>query len=211
MSVGAEEEVGQPSGILAGYVDDGEIEHIHHAPMQPAGITTAIGEECRDLGVGAFAENPPIKHAVNDVAHRACRDEGDAEQYPEFGVFLRQSDQNPKQRDDGHNPENAQSELQEAATAEPAKGHAVVLNKQQPEPVPDDRNILAKGHVCLHPNLENLVEEQDEKNHHKRPYQAAVALFFHFFFSFASRQRVVMGTQRSLSLGMSLPVSQQMP
>ena len=75
----------------------------------------------------------------------------------------------------------------------------------------DDGRLLVKGHTRLDPNLEDLVEEQHEKYHHKRPNEAAAALLFHFFFSLASKQRVVMGTQRSLSLGMSRPVSQHTP
>jgi len=211
MLIGAEEEVGQPRGVFAGHVDDGEIEHVDHATMQPAGITAAVGEERRDLGVGALAEDAAVKHAVDDVAHGTRRDKGDAEQYAELGVLLRKANQNPKQSDNGHNPEEAQSQLQKAATAQPSKGHAVVFDEQQIKPMPKDRGLLSEGHGSLDPNLKDLVEEQDEKNHHKRPYQAAVVLLFHFFFSFASRQRVVIGTQRSLSLGMRRPVSQQMP
>ena len=111
VSVGAEEEVGQPGGVLAGYVDDGEIEHVDHLSVQPSGITAAVREECGDLGVGALAENAPIKHAVDDVAHRACRDKGDAEQHTKFGVFFRETDQNPKQGDNSNNPKEAQRQL----------------------------------------------------------------------------------------------------
>ncbi len=211
MPVRAEEEIRQPGGILAGDVDDGEIEHIDYAPVQPAGIAATVGEEGRDFGEGAFAEDAPVEHAVDDVAHGTCGDEGNAKQDTELSAFLRLTDQNPEQDHDGHDPEKAQGELPQSAATKPTEGHAVVLNKQQVEPASDDRNLLVQGHTRLHPNLEDLVEEQHEKNHHKRPYQAAATLFFHFFFSLASRQRVVMGTQRSLSLGMSFPVSQQMP
>ena len=130
MSIGTEEEVGQPRGVFLRHVDDGEIEHVDHLSVQPAGIATAVGEEGRDLGVGALAKDTPVKHTVDDVAHSACRDEGDAKQHPELGVFLRQTNQNPKQRDDGYNSEDAQSQLQEAASAQPTEGHAIVLDKQ---------------------------------------------------------------------------------
>ena len=211
MPIGAEEEFGQPGGIFAGHVDDGEIEHVDHAAVQPARIAAPVGEERRHLREGALAEDAPVEHAVDDVAHGACRDEGEAKQHAELGAFLRLADQNPEQGDDGHNAEEAQGQLKEAAATQPTEGHAVVFDKQQPEPTPDNGGVLSESHTGLDPNLEDLVEEQDEKNHHKRPDEAAAAFFFHFFFSLASRQRVVMGTQRSLSLGMSRPVSQQTP
>ena len=179
--------------------------------MQPSGIAASVGEEGGDLRVGALAEDAAVEHAVDDVAHGARGDEGDAEQHAEFGVFLREADQHPEEGNDGHDPKEAQRQLQDAATPQPSEGHAVVLDEQQLEPVPDDGDLLPQGHIRLDPNLEDLVEHQDDENHQKRPPQAVVALLFHFFFSLASRQRVVIGTQRSLSLGMRRPVSQQMP
>jgi len=211
MVVGAEEEGGQPGGVFAGNVDDGEVEHVDHATMQPSGIAAAVGEEGGDLRIGALAEDATIEHAVDDVAHGSRGDKGDAEHHAEFGVFLREADQHPEEGYDGHDPKEAQCQFQEAAAAQPTEGHAVVLDEQQLEPASDDRNLLSKGHIRLDPNLEDLVEYQDDEDHQKRPPQAVVALLFHFFFSLASRQRVVMGTQRSLSLGMRRPVSQQMP
>ena len=130
MPVWAEEEVGQPRGVFLRHIDDGEIEHVDYLSVQPAGIAAAVREESRDLGVGALTKDAPVKHTVDDVAHSACRDEGDAKQHPELGVFLRQTNQNPKQCDDGHDSEDAQSQLQEAASAQPTEGHAVVLDKQ---------------------------------------------------------------------------------
>ena len=211
MIIRTEEEIGQPRGVFLGHINEREIKHFDYAPVQPAGITAAVREKGRDLGVSAFAEDAPIKHAVDDVAHCARRDEGNAKQYAEFGAVFRQAHQYPKQGDNRRNPENAQGQFQETAAAEPAESHAVVLDEQQIKPTPDDRNLLTECHVHLDPNLEDLVEEQHKKNHHKRPQQAAVALLFHFLFSLASKQRVVMGTQRSLSFGMSLPVSQHTP
>ena len=211
MPIGAEKEIGKPRGVFLRHINEGEIKHVDHAPMQPIGIAAAIGEEGRDLGVGAFAENAPVKDAIDDVAYGSRSDERNAEQHAELGVFPRQANQNPKQGDNGHNPENAQGQFQETAAAKPAESHAVVLDEQQIEPTPDDRDFLPEGHTRLDPNLEDLVEEQNEKNHHKRPDEAVVALLFHFLFSLASKQRVVMGTQRSLSFGMSLPVSQHTP
>ena len=130
MPVGAEEEIGQPGGIFLGHIDDGEIEHIDHAPVQPARIATAVGKEGRDLGEGAFAEDAPVEHAVDDVAHRASGDEGDAKQHTELGAILRLAYQHPKQGDDSHNPEETQGKLPQSTATKPTKGHAVVLDKQ---------------------------------------------------------------------------------
>ena len=46
--------------------------------------------------LGAFTEDAPVEHAVDDVAHGARRDEGDAKQHPELGVFLRKAHEHPK-------------------------------------------------------------------------------------------------------------------
>ena len=89
MSIRTEEEVGQPGGVLAGYVDNGEVKHVDHTTMQPARITTAVREEGGDLGIGALTEDAPIKHTVDDVAHGPRGNEGDAKQHTELGVFLR--------------------------------------------------------------------------------------------------------------------------
>ena len=159
MPVGTEEELRQPRGVFSRHVNNREIEHVDHAPVQPAGITTAVGEHSCDLRIGALAEDAPIEHAVDDVAHGSRRDEGDAKQHAKLGLFLRQSHQHPEQSHDGHNAEQAERQLQETAATHPAKGHAVVLDEQQNEPMPDDRNLLTERHTRLDPDLEDLVED----------------------------------------------------
>ena len=160
--VGAEEEIWKPRGILFGNVDDGEIQHVDHATVQPASIAAAVGEKGGDLRVGALAEDAAVEYAVDNVAHGTRRDKGEAEQHAESGVSLREADEHPKQGHDGYNPKEAQAELQEAATAHPTEGHAVVLDEQQLEPVSEDRDFLPKGHIGLNPNLEDLVEHQND-------------------------------------------------
>ena len=159
MPVGTEEKLGQPGGVFSRHVDDGEIQHVDHTPMQPAGITTTVGEQGRDLRIGALAEDAPIEHAVNDVAHGTRRDEGDAEQHAKLGLLFRQTYQNQEQGHDGHNAEQAERQLQETAATHPAKGHAVVLDEQQIEPMPDDRDLLTERHTRFDPDLEDLVED----------------------------------------------------
>ena len=44
MPVGTEEELGQPGGILTSDIDDGEVEHVDHASVQPAGIASPVGK-----------------------------------------------------------------------------------------------------------------------------------------------------------------------
>ena len=110
--------------------------------MQPARITTAIREEGRDLREGALAEDAPIERTVDDITYSACGDEGNAEQHAKLGTLLRLVDQHPKQENDGHDPEEAQGQLPPSAATKPAKGHAVVLDKQQVEPMTDDGRFL---------------------------------------------------------------------
>ena len=42
MSVRTEKEVGKPSGIFLGHIDDGKIEHIDYTTMQPACVAAAV-------------------------------------------------------------------------------------------------------------------------------------------------------------------------
>ena len=77
MPVRAEKEVGQPAVVFPSDVDDGEIQHIDHLAMKPSRIV----------------EDFAIKHAVNDVAHGASCDEGDAEHHAKLGVLLGKAEQ----------------------------------------------------------------------------------------------------------------------
>ena len=135
MSISAEEEIGQPGGVLAGHVDDGEVKHVDHPTVQPTGVAAAVGEEGGHLREGALAEDTPVEHAVNNVADGARGDESDAKQHTELGLFLRQAHQHPEQGDDGDEAEQAEGQLQDTAAAHPTEGHAVVFDKQKVVPV----------------------------------------------------------------------------
>ena len=159
-------------------------------------------------------EDLSVKQAVDDVAQGARCDQRDADEHAELGAFFREVKQRVKQGDHGQNSENAQQGLDDAAVAHHAESHAVVLDEQQLEPVAKQGNLLPDGHVRLDPDLEDLVENQDNGDDDQGAGEAFVFCLSHFFlFSFilASRQMVVVGTQRSLSLGISLPVARQMP
>ena len=157
MAIGTKEEIRQPRGIFLCHVNDGEIEHIDHASMQPSGITAAIREQNGQLGEGTLAEDTAIEHTIDDVAHCARRDERQAEQHTKLGVFLRKSENDDEPGNDCHNAEEAQYQLHGSSAAQPAKGHAFVLDEQQLEPLPDDGNLFAQSHVQFDPNLEDLA------------------------------------------------------
>lgn len=197
MSVLTKEEVGQPAVVLPGNVNNWEIQHVNDFTVQPAGIM----------------EHLAVKHAVDDVAHGASGDQRQPQQDTESRVFPGDSKHDDEQGNDGHNAEDAQNRLHDSAATHPSEGHAGILDEQQLEPVSEHGDLLTNGHVCLDPNLEDLVDDQDDCNDDESAGKALVFGFAHFFFSFilASRQIVVVGTQRSLSLGISLPVARQTP
>lgn len=197
MPVLSKEEVGQPAVVLPGNVDDGEVKHVHHLTMQPTGIM----------------EHLPVKHAVDDVAHGSGSDEGETQHDAEPRVLPGQPEHDEEQGDHRHNPEDAQDGLHDAASAHPSEGHAWILDEQKLEPVAENGDLLANGHVGPDPNLKDLVNDQDDSYDDESACQALAFRLAHFFFSFilASRQIVVVGTQRSLSLGISLPVARQTP
>ena len=197
MAVWSKKEVRQPAVVLPSDVDDGEIQHIDYLAVQPSCVM-------KDFSV---------KHTVYDIAHGACRDEGEPKHHPELGVFLGKTEQKENQYDDRDDSENAQEGFHGTAASHPSECHAGILNEQQLEPIAKNRYFLANLHVRLDPNLENLIDDQDGENDDERADQAFAFCLCHFFFSFifASRQIVVVGTQRNLSLGISLPVARQTP
>lgn len=197
MPVLAEEEVGEPAVVLPGDVNEGEIQHVNNLAVQPSGVMKHLA----------------VKHAVDDVAHGASGDQRQPQQDTESRVFPRKAEHNEDQGDHRHNAEDAQGRLHNATAAHPSEGHARILDEQQLEPVSENGDLLADGHMGLYPNLKDLVDEQDDSNDDESAGKALVFRFAHFFFSFilASRQIVVVGTQRSLSLGISRPVARQTP
>ena len=198
MVIGAKQKIGQPTVAVASHVDDGEVQHVDHLSVQPSGVM----------------EDLSVKHAVDDVAEGTCGNEGEAEQHAELGVFLCETEKQKDQCDDRYDPECAKQGLHQTAAAHPTEGHAWILDEEQLEPVAQHRDFLTKGHVSLYPDLQDLIKQQYDENDDERPNQAFPFGLSHFlFFSFilASKQIVVVGTQRSLSFGMSLPVARQMP
>ena len=143
MAIRSKQEVGQPAVVAAGDVDDGEVEHIDHFAVKPSCIASPFRKQGGHLGVVAGAEELAIKHTVKDVAHGSRDDEGDAEQHPETGVLLGETEQDDQQDHDGHNPKDAQQRLHDATAAHPSEGHAWVLDEEQLEPVAQHWDLLA--------------------------------------------------------------------
>ena len=57
---------------------EGEVEHINYLSVEEGGVTASFGEELGNLKGSGFAEEEPIKGAVDDVAKGANGDERDS-------------------------------------------------------------------------------------------------------------------------------------
>ena len=97
-------------------MDEREVEHIHHAAVEPTGV----------------AEEFAVEHAVDNVAQRP----GDDERYRCEKTRLRLGFVNQRMDVPTEQTHRQQTEERQRQFAEPldAEGHAVVLNIAYPEP-----------------------------------------------------------------------------
>ncbi len=143
MPILAIEKVGQPANASLGYIDDGEVKHVNDFAVKPPCIM----------------KNLSVKHAVDNVAQSSRGDEGKSKQHTEFCSFLREAEQKINQGDYRHNSEDAECGFDNASAAHPAKSHPRVLDEEQLEPVAQHGDFLSDGHVCLDPDLQQLIQD----------------------------------------------------
>ena len=97
-----------------------------------------------------------------------------------------------------------------------AEGHPLVLHKEDLEPVSQHGEMLSQGHMGFDQDLDDLVDDH-QKNAQKKKPGAFGKTPCHYFLPVFSRMAfpstvvVACGTRRRRSLGMSLPVTRQMP
>lgn len=145
-------------------LDDREIEHVHHLAVQEAAVAPLGGHEPGNLVKGAFAEDHPVKGAVDDVAQGTGQDQGYAEHEPRRLVTADHADQVPSDGDHREDPENAQGDLAKLATEFHSEGHPFIFSEMENEPIAEDRDLAsgADEHAGLDPDLECLIGDQDK-------------------------------------------------
>ena len=156
--------------------------------------------------ITALAENKPVERTVEDVPQGAGHDQGKRGDQSRMCLpFLKTVDVYADDND-CNDPENAQQQLARGTAQGDAKSHAFIFRKVKDEEIPKNMDLFPNGHVCLDPDLQELVQEQYDKYDEERLFQTLGTCF-----SFASMLRVACGTLFSLSFAISLPVARQMP
>ena len=221
-----EEDVTAHEGNPVGPGPEREVEHVHHLALHEGGVVAPGGHEPR-RGLG---KDQPVEQAVEDVAQGAGGDEGEADEHAggDRGALvgacppLHEPGDPHRQDDEEDDPEGREGVLADHPAERHPEGHPLVLDEQDLEPVREDRQVLPDGHVRLDQDLDDLVDEDEDGAEDQKPVTLAQ---FHssaggrknqFFpcrasISLASTVSVACGTRRRRSLGMSLPVTRQMP
>ena len=113
----------------------------------------------------------------------------------------------------GHKAKAGQHQLARHARQGPAERHAFVFNELQFQQSGYERHALPQREVQFNPHLQALIGDQNGDHNGQNPTQecarctqgVAYCLFL------ASMDIVAWGTKRRRALGMSFPVTRQMP
>ena len=149
-----------------------EVEHVHHTPVQPVSITLPRRHERGNAHPRALAEDGAVEDAVDDIAHRPCKNQCDAHDVTHLEVRLGQPPDVPQDDTREHQPHQRLHRLGHHLHAE---GHAVVLDESNVEPV-RDADALPVIHVGLHLDLDKLVQKEGEHNDAHRQPESVVFL-----------------------------------
>ena len=169
---GFEEDVAAHEGDPVGPGPEREVEHVHHFALHEGRVVAPGGDQAG----GGLGENQPVEQAVEDVAEGAGGDHGEAYEYahghgstllsPSFlvrrGPALQQLGDPPCQETEQDDPERGEGVLADHAAEGHAEGHSLVLDEQDLEPVGEDREGLPDGHVGLHQDFDDLVDDHED-------------------------------------------------
>src|ERR1700722_9650950 len=117
---------GEPGGVMRFY--DREIEHIHHPPMEKAGIPMGRKELCHMI-IGTALKDQSIEHAVQQIAKGPGKDETGADDKSAVIFLLDDGLDIIYPEDHGDQPKKRQGHLAPGTAELPAPGHAFVLYK----------------------------------------------------------------------------------
>ena len=169
---GFEEDVAAHERDPVGPRPEREVEHIHHLALHEGRVVAPGG----DHAGGGLGEDQPVEQAIKNVAEGAGRDHRQAHEHthghgrPLFragllvrlGPPLQEVGDPPDQEAEKDDPERGEGILAEDAAEGHAEGHSLVLDEQDLEPVREDRDGLPDGHVGLHQDLDDLVDDHED-------------------------------------------------
>ena len=172
-----EEDVPAHEGNPVGPGPEREVEHVHHLALHERGVMAPGGD---DAG-SRLGEHQPVEQAVDDVAEGAGGDERQADK--DAGGNRRtlvvtapplQEPGNPNRQDDEQDdPECGQGILADDAAERHPEGHPLVLDEQDLEPVTQHAEVLPDGHVRLHQDLDDLVDDHEDRTEDEEPCSLA--------------------------------------
>ena len=121
-----------------------------------------LPEKAGNLHKCAVAENKPVKGAVDDVPDCPGNDERDAEYQSVADFFPRYLIQPPADNGHCYDAKQAQEELSEITSQFHSESHSFVFREMDIKPMTGDGNVLTQGHMCFHPDFQDLIKDQDE-------------------------------------------------
>ena len=161
-----EEDVTAHEGNPVGPGPEREVEHVHHLALHEGGVMAPGGD---DAGRG-LGEDQPVEQAVDDVAEGAGGDERQADEdaggnrsalvgaAPPLHELGDPHGQHGEQDD----PERRQGILADDAAEGHPEGHPLVLDEQDLEPVAQHAEVLPDGHMRLHQDFDDLVDDHED-------------------------------------------------
>ena len=158
-----------------------------------------------------------VEQAVDDVAECTCRNQRQPHQNAgRSRPFADQAGDPPAQYGTQADAEERKQQFPDSPAELHAESHALVLDEEDLEPVPQDIEMLSDRHVGLDQDLDDLVNDhqQDSENKQLLPFRDLHAVYRLPCFSrmaLPSTVVVACGTRRSRSFGISFPVTRQTP
>ena len=142
--------------------DKREVEHVHYPAVEQRAITRAKADEIGHHRCRRIVEDESVEDTVDNISCRTGYDKGQTgEVTPRYAA----SDGTHHVDGDKQDEDDAERSEQELIEEFPAKGHAVVLRKEQIEPI-RYTNGLVEIHTCLYSNLYGLVDANDAHEEH---------------------------------------------
>jgi len=142
--------------------DEGKVEHIDYLAVKELAVSISVGHKLGHLREGWGVENESVEEAIDDVACRSRRNQREAHDVPRRSSALDFAINKPTDEAHRHDAEEGEEEF--ASPQFPTERHAVVLHKNEAEPI-GDFNALSQIHARLDTDLDDLV---DDKNGHEK-------------------------------------------
>ena len=136
-----------------------KVEHIHHTSQHEFAVTRSPFHELCNSWVRRVVENHAIEEAIEDVARCTCQNQGEAHDEARGCVLLDLVEDVDANENHCYDAEGGEEVF---STHFPTESHAVVLNETYLKPV-CDVDAFPQIHVCLHPDLDELVEDDDKQ------------------------------------------------